>query len=49
MVIDKKDLIDRMEGCTFAQAIHMYRQWKAYGGKVDCKNCDGAGEWVDRS
>ena len=48
LVIDKSDLIEKMEGCTFAQAIYMYRQWKIYGGRVDCVDCSGMGEYTDR-
>lgn len=49
IIVDKADLIDKMEGLTFSQAMTMYRQWKTYGGKCDCPNCDGMGEWFDRS
>lgn len=49
VVVDRKDLIDRMEGLTFGKAIYMYRQWKIYGGRCDCPSCDGFGSFTDRS
>lgn len=47
--VSKEDLIDKMEGLQFAKAISMYRQWKINKKRCDCPECDGFGEWVDRS
>lgn len=49
IIVDKSELIDKMEGLTFSQAMTMYRQWKTYGGKCDCPACDGMGEYIDRN
>jgi DnaJ-class molecular chaperone len=48
-VVDRDKLVESMEALPFHKAIYMYRQWKAYVGKVDCPNCDGYGYFMDRS
>lgn len=46
--IDRKDLLDTMEGLNFFQAIHVYRQWKAHDKTVHCPECEGHGEHTFR-
>lgn len=49
IVLDKEDLIERMEGLPYNKAIAMYRGWKLNDHKCDCPECQGLGEWTDRT